>query len=339
MLHVRDCPGTTASFDVCPFPWCRKVKHLLYHLVSCSDPNSCAICSNVNLNRNMRRLHGLNNHRGEIYHQLLLTKARAKADAEKVTSSETEQAASKVDGTTANSDADAMEVMLLHETKSDTLAPIQEDSKINSKVEASDLVMESNSSTNETGILPCNSVSSNDIDYSINPPVGVSIAANSKNEHDVSLLYTTAPSDMDVTDVACIGSTKAAEHITRSIVDTVADADIVTDEAMVLPAIGSEHTLVHRDNTTTAADMGGIENASLSNQQATAHYQSITPDCHVKIESEFGDTTIKGNAMTPVIESDTTSTDGKESNVVVIVLAPTTVVGDDSKIGVKVELS
>ena len=80
MLHVRDCPGTTASFDVCPFPWCRKVKHLLYHLVSCAEPAMCSICSNVHLNRNMRQLKGLNNHRGEKFQVLLQAKNQAKAE-------------------------------------------------------------------------------------------------------------------------------------------------------------------------------------------------------------------------------------------------------------------
>lgn len=46
MLHVRDCPGiTTTTGDVCPFPWCRKVKHLLYHLVTCQLKETCPICT------------------------------------------------------------------------------------------------------------------------------------------------------------------------------------------------------------------------------------------------------------------------------------------------------
>lgn len=63
MLHVRDCPGTTSNLDVCPFPWCRKVKHLLYHLVSCTKPQECAICTPPNLTKEMRALTGLNEHR------------------------------------------------------------------------------------------------------------------------------------------------------------------------------------------------------------------------------------------------------------------------------------
>jgi hypothetical protein len=86
MLHVRDCPGTTASFDVCPFPWCRKVKHLLYHLVSCTDPDQCTICNGSMLPMNMRRLHFLNAYRGRQYHSALAEKtqndtAKAKAKA------------------------------------------------------------------------------------------------------------------------------------------------------------------------------------------------------------------------------------------------------------------
>lgn len=63
MLHVRDCPGTTATYDICPFPWCRKVKHALYHLVSCARPQDCAICSPQNLSPNLTALVGLNEHR------------------------------------------------------------------------------------------------------------------------------------------------------------------------------------------------------------------------------------------------------------------------------------
>lgn len=60
MLHARDCPGTTVTSDICPFPWCRKVKHFLYHLVSCETPSECPICSPVSSNANMRRLSALN---------------------------------------------------------------------------------------------------------------------------------------------------------------------------------------------------------------------------------------------------------------------------------------
>jgi hypothetical protein len=74
MLHVRDCPGTTANFDVCPFPWCRKVKHLLYHLVSCQDPASCEICSPSDHGLNLIHLQKLNEHRFESFRDKLLAK-------------------------------------------------------------------------------------------------------------------------------------------------------------------------------------------------------------------------------------------------------------------------
>lgn len=63
MLHVRDCSGTTSGFDVCPFPWCRKVKHLLYHLVSCVDPTNCEICTPKGLPDHLSTLAGLNRFR------------------------------------------------------------------------------------------------------------------------------------------------------------------------------------------------------------------------------------------------------------------------------------
>jgi hypothetical protein len=74
MLHVRDCPGTTPTFDVCPFPWCRKVKHLLYHLVSCQEPALCSICSPTDLGRNLVHLKSLNDHRLEKFRSALLSK-------------------------------------------------------------------------------------------------------------------------------------------------------------------------------------------------------------------------------------------------------------------------
>lgn len=68
MLHVRDCSGLLQNGDICPFPWCRKVKHLLYHLVSCEkdiDGNQCSICSppDSKLSPNLVSLVGLNTHR------------------------------------------------------------------------------------------------------------------------------------------------------------------------------------------------------------------------------------------------------------------------------------
>ena len=83
----------------------------------------------------MTRLHGLNNHRGEIYQQQVLAKARAKADAEKEKekSEATEQTKSKVDGATATPDAASKEVMHLDVIKSGNVAIKQDDS--NSKSE------------------------------------------------------------------------------------------------------------------------------------------------------------------------------------------------------------
>ncbi len=63
MLHVRDCPGTTSTYDICPFPWCRKTKHLLYHLVSCLEPEKCSICTGKQLTMQLRQLRGLNSYR------------------------------------------------------------------------------------------------------------------------------------------------------------------------------------------------------------------------------------------------------------------------------------
>ena len=77
MLHVRDCPGTTATCDVCPFPWCRKVKHLLYHLVSVENPDQCAICSPKDLPKGLQGLVGLNAHRTKKHREKLIALAKA----------------------------------------------------------------------------------------------------------------------------------------------------------------------------------------------------------------------------------------------------------------------
>lgn len=77
MLHVRDCPGTTSTCDVCPFPWCRKVKHLLYHLVSCKEPDQCVICSPKDLPKGLKGLVGLNAHRTKKHRERLIAIAKA----------------------------------------------------------------------------------------------------------------------------------------------------------------------------------------------------------------------------------------------------------------------
>lgn len=69
MLHVRDCTGLSSNGDVCPFPWCRKVKHLLYHLVSCEKGNECSICCPEKLSSNLAALTGLNQHRREKFRE------------------------------------------------------------------------------------------------------------------------------------------------------------------------------------------------------------------------------------------------------------------------------
>lgn len=77
MLHVRDCPGTTSSFDVCPFPWCRKVKHVLYHLVSCTNSAECSVCSPKNLSSSLQGLIGLNEFRMKKHRQRLIAASKA----------------------------------------------------------------------------------------------------------------------------------------------------------------------------------------------------------------------------------------------------------------------
>ena len=81
MMHVRDCPGTTSTFDVCPFPWCRKVKHLLYHLVSCEKPEQCSICTPKDISPTLKALRGLNAHRHKKHREKLRAAARAALSA------------------------------------------------------------------------------------------------------------------------------------------------------------------------------------------------------------------------------------------------------------------
>ena len=79
MLHVRDCPGTTSTFDVCPFPWCRKIKHLLYHLLDCTKPGECRMCSPKDLPPTLKSLAGLNEHRRIKQREKLVAAAAAAA--------------------------------------------------------------------------------------------------------------------------------------------------------------------------------------------------------------------------------------------------------------------
>ncbi|KAL3822038.1 hypothetical protein ACHAXA_007831, partial [Cyclostephanos tholiformis] len=93
MLHVRDCSGLLSNGDICPFPWCRKVKHLLYHLVSCEGVGQCTICCppEDKLSPNLNALVGLNSHRRDKFrervktvlakrHQLVAAAAAARAE-------------------------------------------------------------------------------------------------------------------------------------------------------------------------------------------------------------------------------------------------------------------
>lgn len=95
MLHIRDCPGTvytdTNDLDICPFPWCRKVKHLLYHLVSCVTPDTCRICSPdlLTLSPNMFYLSGLNDHRLQKRREAIRAKQKMKQKAASVIMSKT----------------------------------------------------------------------------------------------------------------------------------------------------------------------------------------------------------------------------------------------------------
>jgi hypothetical protein len=79
MLHVRDCPGTTSSFDVCPFAWCRKVKHLLFHLVSCTKPQYCTICAPAEIDSNWNTLTKLNDHRLKKFREGLTAQWKTRA--------------------------------------------------------------------------------------------------------------------------------------------------------------------------------------------------------------------------------------------------------------------
>ena len=75
MLHVRDCSGLLSNGDVCPFPWCRKVKHLLYHLVCCEEVGQCTICCPLEekLSPNLNALVGLNSHRRDKFRERVKT--------------------------------------------------------------------------------------------------------------------------------------------------------------------------------------------------------------------------------------------------------------------------
>lgn len=81
LLHVRDCPGTTCSYDVCPFPWCRKIKHLMHHLVTCEQSETCAICSPKDLPPHLNRLRGLNGSRLKRYRERLVAQAKSMVKA------------------------------------------------------------------------------------------------------------------------------------------------------------------------------------------------------------------------------------------------------------------
>jgi len=126
MLHVRDCPGTTSTFDVCPFPWCRKVKHLLYHLVSCTEPDQCAICSPKELPKGYKQLLGLNAHRMKKYRERLVTVAKASLAAK---NSKLNQATKKQ--TSTKKTASVSQATANRKVTSDTKAPAIQQNSVN----------------------------------------------------------------------------------------------------------------------------------------------------------------------------------------------------------------
>lgn len=83
MLHVRDCTGLSSNGDICPFSWCRKVKHLLYHLVSCEKGKECTICCPDKLSSNILALTGLNHYRRGKFRERAKAMAAAAAAAAK----------------------------------------------------------------------------------------------------------------------------------------------------------------------------------------------------------------------------------------------------------------
>ena len=65
-LPVNSTKSTTMK---CPFSWCRPVKHLLYHLVSCTAGQSCLICHPRDISDNMATLTSLNAFRRSKRHK------------------------------------------------------------------------------------------------------------------------------------------------------------------------------------------------------------------------------------------------------------------------------
>jgi hypothetical protein len=259
----------------------------------------------------MRRLQGLNYHRGEKYKQLLLTKARA--DAEKLKLAAAEEAAPKVDTRALTSDPDSLEVMLLDELKNDA-----DDVKTNSMTE--NVAGGIHSSDTESEALPF--PSGKDIDYSINPPVP-KMECTDPLPGTSNSTFVAIKIEMDTADSAGID----AEHTTGSTSngDVLVNANIRSDEAMVLPATGSDNTLVTRNNTITAIDEN--VNTSLS-QDTTLHLSSTNPESIVTVE------------VTSPTEFDTTDqSGGKNINCTDTVLKPTTVIRDDLEVLVKQENS
>jgi TAZ zinc finger len=281
MLHVRDCPGTTASFDVCPFPWCRKVKHLLYHLVSCSDPTTCSICSNVNLNRNMRNLQGLNYHRGVAYQEILVARSRATVEASNLKLPGPHEDGTQVSAEGGSpSETDTLEVMLLSELKND-----------NESSDANDLAL-NKSTSNEKNVPTFTSSSDTAIDYSIVPPIDEStIVTNIKIENEDSATRNIKPNFVSVKiedDVIESIKTDAGTFIdceqNLTEVVMITDTSIVTEEAMILPTIGSDQTIDHTNGAATTTVHNNVNNTnqikveSATDLATKGEYNSITPD-------------------------------------------------------------
>jgi hypothetical protein len=267
----------------------------------------------------MRNLQGLNFYRGESYQEILIAKSRAIAKASNVKVESLNQDSTHVAADEpTTSETDTLEVMLLAELNNDCIVSNEDD-----PITLTSL----NQSTSHDSTLPTyNSSSDNAIDYSIIPPITEPsiVVATNEVETDVhgsmnaELMFVNVKIEDDVVgSIETTCGTFIDNENNPTVVPTITDTSIITDEAMILPTIGSDQTILHTNviQTTTSAiheEVNTISNIKVESNSALDildDYKSITPDnsnnshdtdISVNIESDFVN-------LTPTVDPITTT--------------------------------
>jgi hypothetical protein len=252
----------------------------------------------------MRNLHGLNQYRSEKFNEILLRTSQARAEAEKLKlDAATVQTA--IDQESNLSSDDALEATLLSE--------LRRENAISDR---------SNPEATLSTEVPLYATSSQSlVDYSIAPPANEAKLPNVKIENDEpvsdSNLVNVKPDDLPSHSASALPDTNNVNEpiqndaaISELAVDANAGAALVTDEEMILPAVGSDQTLVHK-NDTLMGSSDSIEKIDSSEvTKPSMDGTNVTPDCIAEIDAK-----IDNHVTAPVEQTESGASTSDSNNV------------------------